>query len=292
MKHFSISDIESLTGIKAHTIRIWEQRYNIFCPKRTETNIRYYDDDDLCLFLNIAILNDNGYKISKISKMDADEIITIVKDLQANHKNVTTQIQTLCNAMIKMDEVEFEEVINHFIDEVGLEKAMADFIFPFLHKVGEMWQVGTINPAHEHFATHKIEQKIIEATYKLTFRAEKNSKRYVLFLPPQEQHELGLLFAQYLLRKYGKNCLYLGQNLPFDTLKEVVNYYQPDFVFTVLTTCLNESSVEKTLDHLKSAAPNTPLVVTGNSVAGLSGEVEENIHVIKNITAFINFIKE
>ncbi len=291
MRHFSISDIESLTGIKAHTIRVWEQRYQLVTPKRTDTNIRYYNDDDLCAFLNIATLNDNGYKISKISKMDTGEIVDIVKSLQTNHNNAHTQIQSLCNAMIKMDDTEFEGIINYCIDQVGLEKAMGEIVFPFLCKVGEMWQVGSINPAHEHFATHKIEQKIIEATYRLQVKANALSKKYVLFLPPLEQHELGLLFAQYLLRKYGQHCLYLGQNLPYDTLKEVVDYYQPDFAFTVLTTALGDVNTENVLKNLKNAVSHTTLMVTGNRVANYAGDDIENLKVIRNIVSFIELIK-
>lgn len=291
MKHFSISDIENLTGIKAHTIRIWEQRYQLITPKRTDTNIRYYDDDDLCSFLNIATLNDHGYKISKISKMDNAEVIDLVKKLQADHQNAHAQIQTLCNAMIKMDDAEFEGLINAFISEIGLENTMSEILFPFLCKIGEMWQVGTINPAHEHFATHKIEQKIIEATYRLEVTTTEQSKKYVLFLPPLEQHELGLLFAQYLLRKHGQHCLYLGQNLPFETLKDVVNYYQPDFAFTVLTTALGESSTDHILKNLENAISNTVLLVTGNRVANYAGSDSKSVQVIGNIASFIDMIK-
>lgn len=290
MRHFSISDIESLTGIKAHTIRIWEQRYHIFSSKRTETNIRYYDDNDLCLFLNIATLNENGYKISKISKMDNAEIVATVKELQASRKNPNTQIQALCNAMIKLDEVEFEELINYCIEDTGLVDAMTEILFPFLFKVGEMWQVGTINPAHEHFATHKIEQKIIEATYKLNVKTGHSSKKYVLFLPPAEQHELGLLFAQYLLRKHGQHCLYLGQNLPFETLKEVIAYYRPDFAFTSLTTTLLNTKLENTLNSLTDALAGTPLFVTGNQVLNCDIDSTGKLRVIKNIQSFIEQI--
>ncbi len=291
MRYFSISDIESLTGIKAHTIRIWEQRYQLVTPKRTDTNIRYYDDDDLCTFLNIATLSDNGYKISKISKMDSAELISLVKTLQTNNNNAHTQIQTLCNAMIKMDDTEFEGIINYCIDKIGLEDAVSEIVFPFLYKIGAMWQVGAINPAHEHFATHKIEQKIIEATYKLQVKANDRSKKYILFLPPLEQHELGLLFAQYLLRKYGHHCLYLGQNLPYDTLKEVVDYYQPDFAFTVLTTALGDANTENVLKNLKNAVSETMLMVTGNRIANYNGDETGNLKIIRNIVSFIDLIK-
>jgi len=291
LRHFSIGDIESLTGIKAHTIRIWEQRYQLVSPKRTETNIRYYDDDDLCVFLNVATLNDHGYKISKISKMETAEIADLVKNLQNSPQNVHAQIQALCNAMIKMDDVEFEEIINRYIGTIGLEQAMSEILFPFLYKIGEMWQVGSINPAHEHFATHKIQQKIIEATYRLDVRVADHAKKYVLFLPPLELHELGLLFAQYLLRKYGQKCLYLGQNLPFDTLKEVVDFYQPDFVFTVLTTGLGDPNIDNMINNLTTAAANTTLLATGNRMGTYTGNDTSNFKVIRNIGSFIQMLE-
>lgn len=291
MRHFSIGDIESLTGIKAHTIRIWEQRYQLVEPKRTETNIRYYDDDDLCVFLNVATLNEHGYKISKISKMDNAEIVDLVKNLQSSPQNAHAQIQALCNAMIKMDDAEFEHIINGYVNTIGLEQAMSEILFPFLYKIGEMWQVGSINPAHEHFATHKIQQKIIEATYKIEPNVNIRAKKYVLFLPPLELHELGLLFAQYLLRKYGQHCLYLGQNLPFDTLKEVVSFYQPDFAFTILTTALGDPNIDNVLNNLINASNGTTLLVTGNRMAGYEGADTENLKVIKNISFFIDMIK-
>ena len=290
MKHFSISDIESLTGIKAHTIRIWEQRYDLFRPKRTDTNIRYYDDNDLCLFLNIATLNQNGYKISKISKMSTDEIIDTVKNLQGDVQNASSQSQALCNAMIKMDEREFEYVLDGCINKLGLEDAMTEILFPFLCKVGEMWQVGTINPAHEHFATHKIVQKIIEATYAIKISPKPDAKKFVLFLPPLEQHELGLLFAQFLVRKYGHHCLYLGQNLPFETLAQVISYYEPDFAFTVLTTALSNANIENTLENLKKATPNVKLIVTGNLITEINYPNTDLLLLIKSITCFTMFL--
>ena len=251
MRKFSISDIENLTGIKAHTIRVWEQRYNFFTTKRTDTNIRYYSDDDLCMFLNIATLNENGYKISKISRMDNNEINDLVKHLKEDHYNVNVQVQMLSNSMLKMDDEEFDEILNGCIDDLGMDAAMTTIVFPFLRKVGFMWQVGTINPAHEHFAVHKIEQKLINDTYQFRKSPGKDSKRYLLFLPPGETHEVGLLFAQYLLKANGHQTLYLGQNLPYDSLNEVAIYYEPDFAFSVLTIAGLENSVDEVISKLK-----------------------------------------
>ena len=292
MKKFSISDIENLTGIKAHTIRVWEQRYNFFTPKRTETNIRYYDDDDLCMFLNIATLNENGYKISKISKMDIEEINTLVRDLKEDHYNLNIQVQMLSNAMLKMDDEEFDEILDGFIEDLGMEEAISNIIFPFLRKVGFMWQVGIINPAHEHFATHKIEQKIIQTTYQDKKRNKENGKRYLLFLPPNETHEVGLLFAQYILKTNGHQTLYLGQNLPFESIEEVNNYYEPDFAISVLTVSSSDPSIDITINKLRERLGKTPLILAGNSICNSNLSQEENLILIQNISDFSHIIKE
>ncbi|MBK0383172.1 MerR family transcriptional regulator [Pedobacter sp. SD-b] len=288
MRKFSISDIENLTGIKAHTIRVWEQRYNFFTPKRTETNIRYYDDHDLCKFLNIAALNESGYKISRISKMDNAEINLLVKKLQEDHYNINVQVQMLSNAMLKMDDHEFDEVLNGCVNDLGMEKAICEIIFPFMRKVGFMWQVGTINAAHEHFATQKIEQKIIHDTYELKSAKNENSKRFILFLPPQEHHEVGLLFAQYLLKNNGHRALYLGQDMPFESLGEVVEYYEPDFVFTVLTIANSEIKLEDLIHKIKEKINDTPLILAGAQISCNTFSPIPNTIFIKNIQEFID----
>jgi DNA-binding transcriptional MerR regulator len=292
VKRFSISDIENLTGIKAHTIRVWEQRYNFFTPKRTETNIRYYDDQDLCMFLNIATLNENGYKISKISKMNSEEINQLVASLKENHYNTNIQVQMLSNAMLKMDDDEFDEILGACIREMGMEAAVSEIVFPFLRKVGFMWQVGTINPAHEHFATHKIEQKIIYCTTQFNKKINKQGKRYLLFLPPNEHHQVGLLFAQYMLRSNGHHVLYLGQNLPYDSLTEVVNYYEPDFVLSVLTVLNTDTDVDDAITKIKAAIGEIPLILTGSLITNQETNKSQKIIIVKNIAEFASIIEK
>ena len=292
MKKFSISDIENLTGIKAHTIRVWEQRYNFFTTKRTDTNIRYYNDDDLCMFLNIATLNENGYKISKISRMDNSEINDLVKHLKEDHYNVNVQVQMLSNSMLKMDDEEFDEILNGCIDDLGMDAAMTTIVFPFLRKVGFMWQVGTINPAHEHFAVHKIEQKLINDTYQFRKSPGKDAKRYLLFLPPGETHEVGLLFAQYLLKANGHQTLYLGQNLPYDSLNEVAIYYEPDFAFSVLTIAGLENGVDEIISKLKDSLGEIPLILAGNQISINDIPKRDNLILIKNILEFTQIIEK
>ena len=292
MRKFSISDIENLTGIKAHTIRVWEQRYNFFTTKRTDTNIRYYNDDDLCMFLNIATLNENGYKISKISQMDNSEINDLVKHLKEDHYNVNVQVQMLSNSMLKMDDEEFDEILNGCIDDLGMDAAMTTIVFPFLRKVGFMWQVGTINPAHEHFAVHKIEQKLINDTYQFRKSPGKDAKRYLLFLPPGETHEVGLLFAQYLLKANGHQTLYLGQNLPYDSLNEVAIYYEPDFAFSVLTIAGLENGVDEIISKLKDSLGEIPLILAGNQISINEIPKRDNLILIKNILEFTQIIQK
>lgn len=290
MERFSISDIESITGIKAHTIRIWEQRYHFFAPKRSESNIRYYDDEDLRLFLNIAALNQSGVKISKISKMNTDEIFSSVKQLDQNHHNSSLHLQMLTNAMMEMDDETFETTLTGIVCHFGLEDAMQEIIFPLMRKIGMMWQVGTISPAHEHFATHKIQQKIIEATYKIPLKTSVNAKKFVLFLPPQEQHEIGLLFAQYLIRKHKQHCLYLGQSLPYDTLKEVIDFYKPDVVFTSLTNSLSDNTADTVISNIKNSIGDVSLFVTGSQTLKAQLQEGKNISILKDISSFINVL--
>ena len=160
--NYSIKDLEHLSGIKAHTIRIWEQRYRLFTPQRTDTNIRYYTDRDLKLLLNVSLLKDNGFKISKIADMPYDEIVKEVAGISDRFGD-DEQIATLTLAMIDMDEVRFEKVMANNILKRGFENTMKKLIFPFLHRIGVLWMTGSIVPAQEHFISNLIRQKIVTA---------------------------------------------------------------------------------------------------------------------------------
>lgn len=291
MKTFSISDIENLTGIKAHTIRVWEQRYNFIAPKRTATNIRYYDDSDLCLFLNISTLNENGYKISKIAQLSAAEIAELVHTLQEDYFNVNVQVQTLSNAMLKMDETEFDEIFDKCVTDLGVQQTIETIIFPFMRKVGFMWQVNTINIAHEHFATHKIEQRLIAETTNL--KQEKNSKKLkcLLFLPPNETHQVGLLYSQYLLKLNGYRTLYLGQNLPFDSLQQAATYFEPDFALTSLTIPNPNFDTLTLINKLLESLGNTKLLVAGALIHNVILPKNPYLVPINNMATFKENIK-
>jgi DNA-binding transcriptional MerR regulator len=182
---FSIKDIESLTGIKGHTLRIWEQRFKFINPKRTETNIRYYDDEDLKLLLNISILSSHQFKISEIAKMSNAEISELVIKYSNSTNNCSqfnSQIKSLISTMMTFDEVGFHKKLNELIDEFGLEETYIKILLPFLIEVGMLWQVGSIQPSHEHFVTNIIKQKLFCHIDGQVANKSECRKKFLLFL--------------------------------------------------------------------------------------------------------------
>ncbi len=198
MAVYSISDLEKLSGIKAHTIRVWEQRYDIIQPKRTKTNIRYYQDEDLKLLLNIALLNKNGIKISKIAKMTNKEIAEKVAAISEINFEYGTQLDALTISMIEMDEFKFDRIISTNIQQLGFERTMLEIIYPFLDKLSVLWLTGSINPVQENFMSYLIRQKLIVAINNLPLLQSKDTKKFIIYLPEGERQELSLLFMSYL----------------------------------------------------------------------------------------------
>ena len=287
MKRFSISDIEILTGIKAHTIRIWEQRYNFFTSKRSDSNIRYYDNEDLRLFLNISTLNQNGYKISKISKMTLSEINTIVDDLKKDHLNSNAQVQMLANATIRLDTKEFEEVLAGCIEDMGLQEAMKEVFSPFLNKIKFMWQVGIITTANERFAENLLCNKIITLTNNLPEFTPSQSKKFLLFLPFGEINEISLLFIKYLLKENGHKILYLGAHLPLNDLIEAISVYEPEYAVTVFTQKRTVLEINNMVSRILESSSDLSLIVSGNKIARNSFKSHPRLLVIQNTEEFI-----
>lgn len=290
MRKFSISDIESLIGIKAHTIRAWEVRYNLVPPQRTATNIRFYNEEDLKMLLNIVALNENGYKISKIAGMDLQQVSILVGQLKSNRSNDSLQIMSLSNAMIAFDEQEFISILDRCIAEMGFVKTMDLIIFPFMKRVGLLWQTGAIDPAHEHFASNLVRERLILEINKVGQPLRAKNKKFLLFLPETELHENGLLFARYLLKSRGHDSLYLGLETPYSDLKKVVDSYRPDFAFTVLTSLNLGKNVNKILakvmDHL-----NVPLLVAGSLISEFDILVQDQLTPLKNVRDMTDFLE-
>lgn len=263
MNYFSIKEIEALTGVKAHTIRVWEQRYEMVTPKRTDTNIRYYDEADLRKLLNVALLNRHGFKISEIAELDDQALRNKVLEVSTQSADSDQQLQALTLTMLDLNEQAFEKLLSTAFLQMGIEKAMINVIFPFFRAIGVMWQTGSINPAHEHFITNIIRQKLIVAIDGQNARLDGWGKKYMLFLPEDEFHEIGLLFANYVIRARGHQVVYIGANVPYPDLKVVHQVYQPDCMLTILTSPLVQVSAQKYLDDLHRDFPNCSILTSG-----------------------------
>jgi DNA-binding transcriptional MerR regulator len=257
--HFSISDLEQLSGIKAHTIRIWEQRYGILRPVRTATNIRTYCDSDLRRLLNVATLCSRGYRISKIAKLSEQEICQAVISCNDEINNYCQRVNGLLASMLAMDEPQLNDILNQSIHQLGFEAATLHVVYPFLQRIGVMWQAGTVNPAQEHLVTNLVRQKMMAAIDALCPVQPCEARRWVLFLPEGEMHELALLFMNYALRFRGNHVLYLGQNMPVTELKAVCESYQPYALCTVLTAVPERDRVQEFVDQLTELGPDRVL---------------------------------
>jgi len=221
MANYSIRDLEKLSGIKAHTIRIWEKRYQLIQPRRTSTNIRYYSDNELKKLLNISILHRHGYRISKIAQLDNDEIHERIREITNEGCDFISQVENLVIAMIELDENKFEKILSKSIIRIGFEETIIKLVYPLFEKIGILWVTGTINPAQEHFMSNLIRQKLVSAIDGQISSDSSASKKFILFLPEGELHELGLLFYSFMLKKSGHQVIYLGQSVPFHDLIEI-----------------------------------------------------------------------
>jgi DNA-binding transcriptional MerR regulator len=290
MSVYSIRDLEQLSGIKAHTLRIWEQRYSIVQPKRTDTNIRYYDDEDLKAVLNISMLNRHGFKISHIAEMSDGERHEEIARLMQRQHSPSEQIQALTLAMIHLDEERFEKVLATAVLQIGFERAMMELVYPFLTRVGVLWQTGAIRPSQEHFISHLIRQKLIVAIDGQVSRQDAKARRFLLFLPEGELHELSLLFACYLVKSRGHRAIYLGQSLPMEDLKEVYTTYQPHYLMFVATTSPTQDQIQGYIDALCGQFLQARILLTGYQVIGQDLHIPANgeiIHKIEDLVAFI-----
>lgn len=287
---YSIKDLEQLSGIKAHTLRIWEQRYNIIKPKRTPTRIRFYDDDDLKLILNISFLNRNNYKISKIANMEEKEISDKVMGITNANLDFPNQVDALVIAMVNLDENRFEKIIATNALQFGFEKTMLGIIYPFLQKIGILWQTGSINPAHEHFISNLVRQKLIVAIDGQIMEPHPQARKFVLFLPEGELHELSLLFTSFILKARRHKVIYLGQSLPMENLKTVHEIYEPDFFFTVVTSFSNQEGLKEYLGEIADTYPTTQLLVSGYQAISNPEAMPENARLIKDIPEMQAFV--
>lgn len=289
---YSIKDLEQLSGIKAHTLRIWEQRYRFIIPKRTETNIRFYDDHDLKLVLNIALLKENGYKISKIAVMNPGEIRSEVLKFTEKNLRYPEQIHALTLAMIDLNEDRFEKVMATNILKLGFENTMINIICPFLSKIGVLWQTNSINPAQEHFISNLIRQKLIVAIDGQFVSNTEKVHKYLLYLPEGELHELTLLFMHYIIKARKNKVVYFGQNLPFEDLQPIYDIHNPNFILTVITTSPPANKIQPYVDRLSDTFPETSILLSGYQVIGQDLRTKSNVKIFSRIDHMISFVEE
>ena len=290
MSTYSIKDLEQLSGIKAHTLRIWEQRYNLLQPKRTDTNIRFYDDDDLKLILNVALLNDNGVKISKIASMSPNELREEVMKLTERSLTHDDQIHAFTICMIEMDEERFDKILSTNILKLGFEQTMLNVIYPFMSKIGVLWQTGAINPAQEHFISNLVRQKLIVAIDGQI--PQQGGKKFLLFLPEGELHEISILFASYLIKSKGHKVIYLGQSTPNDDLLSVFKLHQPEYLLTGITTSPSSEYVQEYINALADRFASAQILVTGYQVLGQDLRFPENVSQISYIRDIKDLLEE
>ena len=260
---YSIKDLERLSGVKAHTLRIWEQRYEILNPERTDTNIRYYSNQDLKRLLNVSLLNNNGFKISTIAKLSEEKLLKEVEKYLNRYVNESDQIESLVLSLMDMDETRFETTINNSVIHFGFEKTVEKIIFPFLRHMGNMWQVGIISPAQEHYITNLIRQKLIVGLDKVEPRTINQRKTFLFFLPYQEMHEMGLLYTNYLVKAKGHKCLYLGQSVPLEDIVSISRSIVPDYLVSIFTSTMPDMTLNDFLKVCHEKIKHSKFLISG-----------------------------
>jgi MerR family transcriptional regulator, light-induced transcriptional regulator len=289
---YTIRELENLSGIKAHTIRIWEKRFGLIAPQRTSTNIRTYCDSELKKILNISILNRHGLKISKIAQLSQDEIVSKVNQFTHEVTNTESQIESLTVAMIDLDEYRFEQVLSRAIIQFGFEEAVTTVLYPFFVKIGLMWQTGAVIPAQEHFITNLVKQKFFSAIDGLLSKEVPGTQQFIFFLPEGELHELGLLFLCYLAKKRGHRTIYLGQSVPLSDLAEVVKRRQVDFLVTSVITTINGLDMASLIKSLSNDFSDITIFLTGSQSLFLPFSLPEHIRIITSPQQFLEEIKK
>lgn len=290
---YSIKDLERISGIKAHTLRIWEQRYDLLQPSRTETNIRYYTNADLKRIINVSLLNNNGYKISTIAKLDDNKLIKEVENFFNSYRKESDQIESLVLSMIDVNEQQFENTINKSIEHFGFQNTMENIVFPFFKQLGEMWQVGIISAAQEHYISNLIRQKLIVGIDSVPNTTNELAKRYLFFLPEGELHEIGLLYTYFLTKSRGHRCYYLGQSVPFDDIKSISDSIVADFIVCIFTASPPNFKIESYLKACSSTITKATFLVSGRLLVASDAEVkipDSRFKVYKDFVDFKNYI--
>ncbi len=290
MSQYSIRDIEMLSGVKAHTLRIWEQRYDFLKPHRTDTNIRYYTDEQLKLILNISLLNRSGVRISKIAEMKAEDLNSAVMKISSENNEPNVYLDALIHAMLDFDELRFEKTLSSAIMRIGFQETFISIIFPFMQRAGMLWSTGAVRPIQEHFISNLIRRKISVAIDSQFVKVTESSKKFVLFLPSGETHELLLLFTEYLIRNHNHQVAYIGTSVPFDDIEFINANFKPDFLLTYFTVSPDEMPLQIYIEKLSASFPQTTIVVGGLQIASNALVFPDNVVPVFSIQQLTNLL--
>jgi DNA-binding transcriptional MerR regulator len=295
MSTYSIKDLERISNQKAHTIRIWEQRYGLLEPERSETNIRHYNDDQLKKLLNVCTLMNRGMKISHISKLSKKEIAAEIDLIIAGSFQSDVHIQAIINqaliAIATYDAVLFDELFRNAVQRMGLKKTYLRIVYPLLVRTGMMWTKDDLLPAQEHFLSNLIRQKLFTAIDSVPL-AQEPDQTWVLFLNEEENHEIGLLFAYHLLRQHGKKVIYLGARVPYQNLASVVNECRPTHIYTFFVANAPVAQLETFLSNLRTDFSNCKICISGGDEKIQKFALEKDVIVIATVESLIELLND
>ncbi len=289
MANYYIKDLETLSGIKAHTIRIWEQRYGLIEPQRTGGNIRYYTDDDLKYILNIAFLNKNGLRISQIAQMSREDINKKVATISTDNSENSSHLQTLTMAMMNLDFDLFEQVLFANVRKNNLESTIIELILPFLEKINLLWVTGAINTVHEQFVHNLFRKKLLSAVASLPKPDSKTS--VMLYLMDGEETEIILVIVQYLLKIRGLQVIYLGQHINLEDLEIAYKIKTPAYVFTSISEHHPKTSIQDYVNQLSKVCEESKILLTGYQVLNLQME-NQSIEILEDFYEMIYYFNK
>jgi len=292
MAVYSIKDLENLSGIKAHTLRIWEKRYNLIDPHRTKTNIRYYTDDDLKRILNVSVLYRHGIKISSIARLSDLELREEIFRVTSTSDSSDSVINSMVLSMIDLDEYKLEAMIDKSINKIGFKSTVTEVLYPFLGKVGILWQSGDVYPAQEHFVSFLIRQKIIAATDRIFNTFNPEGKKFLLYLPEGEWHEIALLFAQYLIVEANHEVIYLGQSVPYSDVLAIGASKKFDYVLLSCSNSKQGFEIGRYLKELGVAFPDKKVLYFSSFKTELPEETSQNLIYLHQISDLTDFLED
>ena len=290
---FSIKNLENISGIKAHTIRIWEKRYKLLSPERTDTNIRKYSLESLRKLLNINLLYKNGFKISKIANLEPDKISPLVREIAIENNTDNISINALKLAMVNFDVGMFDIKYKILVENYGFEYVFFKIFVPLMTELGILWQTGAICPSHEHFVTSLIKQKIHVQTEKIQNKkfVDESSSKFVVFLPENEVHELSILYLNYLLLSKGFQTIFLGQSIPIKSLKTLLSQNEVFHFITYITVQPSKSNISNYIklfyENIIGGKKNKLSIFGPQAKSLKSQQLPENVFVFKDHETFV-----